>query len=123
MMNWNAVRFIDCALCCEPCEPMKVGGVLYESVRSICGYCVWRFHRGRLYDKRKDLDVDTDFAHWAAKELERLAKAQINGRKRSGSWRGRKNRYDSIREAARRAGVSRRRYGNSSYLNGEDVHE
>jgi hypothetical protein len=65
MINWGAVRFVDCVICEDDCTSFRDT----DPTRSVCGYCVWRFRR-RL---RKGDDEDAEFARWLACNLKKIA--------------------------------------------------
>jgi hypothetical protein len=107
MINWGAVRFVDCVLCEEECAPFNE----HESSRSVCGYCMWRFSlKWKYADEPTGEEKDAAFAGWLAKELALLAKAQAAGGTRRRSWRGRRQRAACLSDAATRAAETKREH-------------
>jgi hypothetical protein len=110
MLNWSAIRFVDCVLCQEPCIEYRqpTTRYCYSATRAVCGYCMWRFDawlcHGNWNDRYERLflarsyggpcwdadrhgfvgnrseEKDRLFTEWVVREFDVIRKMELAGR-------------------------------------------
>jgi hypothetical protein len=67
MLNWDAIRFVNCVICEDDCTSFK--GT--NPTRSVCGFCIWQFNLRRQWASEEEREAC--FAGWLASNLKKIA--------------------------------------------------